>query len=179
MNIIKTLLELTVLKEGGKFRNLSCWGNTGDGQKYWLSRSPVPRNKLYQFKQGRLTNCFQYSLYLIQCVSLVSAVVIKHHDHMQLGEETFCLFLQPSGIALMLTEIGEETGGRNRSRGHEGTLPTGFLPVVYSICFQVQTRTSCPGLALLTENWALLSITLQANITYAFSQLWFSCFRYV
>ena len=78
VNIIKTLLELTVLKEGGKFRNLSCWGNTGDGQKYWLSRSPVPRNKLYQFKQGRLTNCFQYSLYLIQCVSLVSAVVIKH-----------------------------------------------------------------------------------------------------
>lgn len=47
-----------------------------------------------------------------------------------------------------------EHGGRDCSKGYGGTPLTGLFPRVCSVCFFIQPRITCPGVALSRAGWA-------------------------
>lgn len=112
MDTIKTLLNVFFgggIRKVNKFEILIVEPIVTMTRKVYSAKSQVPKNKLYHI---RLLNFIQYGLQLGHCISLVS-LVVKHHDQKHLGEEGVCLFLQLSGITLLLKEIREGTEGRN------------------------------------------------------------------
>jgi hypothetical protein len=55
-------------------------------------------------------------------------------------------------LFLSLREIGTGPQGRNESRDHRGMLFTSLPPLVCSVCFLIQPRTTWPGVASPTMN---------------------------
>lgn len=53
------------------------------------------------------------------------------------------------------TQAGQEPGGSNRCRGHEGVLLTSLLPMAYSACSRIHPRTLCPSVVSPTAGWIL------------------------
>lgn len=60
-----------------------------------------------------------------------------------------------------------ETVSRSWCRHHGEVLLTGLILVVYSTCFIIEPRTTCPGVALFTMSLALAHQTLLKKIPYS------------
>lgn len=97
----------------------------------------------------------------------MSIAVIKYHgqDGKEAGEERICLTCMFQSVTRGSQGRSSrlEAGGMNPSGDHGGTLITGLLLVVCSVCFLMHSRTTWTGMALPTVGWPSHINVNQAN----------------
>ena len=102
-------------------------------------------------------------------ISIASAVV-KQPDLSSMGRRGLIQLPPPQHCSSLEgvragTQAGQEPAGRSWCRGHDWVQLTGLLLMACSACFLIESRTTSPGMASPTRDWALSHQSLIKKMT--------------